>query len=174
MDRARIAIVPADEMNPSARNLKIMVFDRTIIKNRDGGLGIPWAKLDGLQLEFKNDNRPRLRYLYFTFLMSLFRRQRFECAGWKSDLARYVNGKMWASPGKWVRGLSIRVIARRIAYETDLKAFVGTHDLPLQPGTMDKRDDEVVADELMESYEAKVLGSLKEQEVDSGEDSEED
>jgi hypothetical protein len=77
---------------------------------------------------------------------------------------------MWASPGNWVRGSSIRVIARRIAYETHLKAFVGTHDLPLQPRTIDKRDDEVMADEVIESYEAKVLGSLKEQEVDDEED----
>jgi len=170
MDKARIAIVPADEMNPSARDLKVVVFDRTIIKSRDSGLGIPWAKLDGLRLEFKNDNRPRLRYLYFTFLMSLFRRRRFECTGWRSDLARYASGKMWASPGNWVRGSSIRVIARRVAYETHLEAFVGTHDLPLQPRTIDERDDEVMADEVMESYEAKVLGSLKEQEVNDEED----
>jgi len=47
---------------------------------------------------------------------------------------------------------------------------VGTHDLPLQPRTIDERDDEVMADEVMESYEAKVLGSLKEQEVDDEED----
>ncbi|OCK88888.1 uncharacterized protein K441DRAFT_668351 [Cenococcum geophilum 1.58] len=170
MDKARIAIVPADEMNPSARDLKVVVFDRTIIKSRDSGLGIPWAKLDGLRLEFKNDNRPRLRYLYLTFLMSLFRRRRFECTGWRSDLARYASGKMWASPGNWVRGSSIRVIARRVAYETHLEAFVGTHDLPLQPRTIDERDDEVMADEVMESYEAKVLGSLKEQEVNDEED----
>ena len=47
------------------------------------------------------------------------------------------------------RGSSIRVIARRIAYETHLEAFVGTHDLPLQPRTIDKRDDDVMADEVM-------------------------
>ena len=169
MDKARIAIVPADEMNPSARDLKVVVFDRTIIKSPEDGSGIPWAKLDGLRLEFKNDSRPRLRYLYFTFLMSMFRRRRFECTGWKSDLARYASGKMWASPGNWVRGSSIRAIARRIAHETNLEAFVGT-DLPLQPRTTDKRDDDVVADEVMESYEAKVLGGLKEQEVDVEED----
>jgi hypothetical protein len=44
-----------------------------------------------------------------------------------------------------------------ITYETNLEAFVGTHDLPLQPRTADKRDDHVMADEVMESYEAKVL-----------------
>jgi hypothetical protein len=41
IDKARIAIVPADETNPSARDLKVVVFDRTIIKFRDSGLGIP-------------------------------------------------------------------------------------------------------------------------------------
>jgi HNH endonuclease len=156
MDKARIAIVPADETNPSARDLKVVVFDRDIF-NIKSGLSFPWSELDGRRLEFKNDNRPRLRYLYFTFLMSMFRRRRFECTGWKSDLTRYLGGKMWASPGNWIRGSSIRAIARRIAHETNLEAFADTHDLPLQPKTTDKRDDDVVADEVMECYEAKVL-----------------
>ena len=164
MDKARIAIVPADETNPSARDLKVVVFDRAILKPTGHSTGIPWAKLDGLRLEFKNDNRPRLRYLYFTFLMSMFRRRRFECTGWKSDLTRFAGGNMWASPGNWLRGSSIRTIARRIAHETNLEAFTGTHDLPLHLRTIDKRDDDVVADEVIESYEAKVS------EVDDEED----
>ena len=35
MDKARTAIVPADENNPSARDLKVVVFDRTILKNHE-------------------------------------------------------------------------------------------------------------------------------------------
>ena len=137
---------------------------------------VPWAKLDGRRLEFKNDNRPRLRYLYFTFLMTMFRRRRFECTGWQGDLARYTCGKFWGSPGNWLRGSSIRTLARRISHEPDLEAFVGTHDLPLHPRTVDERDDDVVADEVMESYEAKVSGGLnrremlEEQDVDEEQD----
>ena len=169
MDKARIAIVPADETNPSARDLKVVIFDRTILKS-NGVSGLRWAELDGRQLKFKNDNRPKLRYLYFTFLMSMFRRRRFECTGWKSDLIRFAGGKVWASPGNWLRGSSIRTIARRIAYETDLEAFAGTHDLPLHSRTTDKRDEDVVADEVIESYEAKAL----KEEVDDEEETDDE
>ena len=55
MDKARIAIVPADETNLSARDLKVVFFDRTILKIKED-LVIQCAQLNGYQLKFKNDN----------------------------------------------------------------------------------------------------------------------
>ena len=57
---------------------------------------------------------------------------------------------MWASPGNWFRGSSIRVIAHWLAFEPNLEAFVGVSDLPLHPRTTDRWDDAVVADEVAE------------------------
>lgn len=82
---------------------------------------------------------PRLRYLYFTFLMSVFRRQRGECEGWKNDVLLYSHGKAWGSPKKWLRGSTIRMLGRRIGLEPDLEKLLGTNDLPLT--TEEDEDD---------------------------------
>src|SRR5215469_4736623 len=108
------------------------------------------------------NKRPRLRYLYFTFLMSMFRRRRFECTGWKSDLTRFADGKLWASQGNWIRGSSIR--------ETNLEAFMDTDNLPLDQRMTDKQDDDLVADEIMESYQERVLGPIHEEESEDEEE----
>ena len=80
MDKAQFAIVPADSEDPSSA-LKIIVLDRGLLKRKIAGFDFDWKTLDGLRLGFKNENRPGLRYLYFNFLLSLFRRRRFECDG---------------------------------------------------------------------------------------------
>jgi len=53
-----------------------------------------------------------------------------------------------------------------VTHEPNLETLAGTHDLPLHPRTEDKRDDDVVADEVMEFYETKVSARLDEQEID--------
>ena len=65
LDRAQIAIVPADN---GSKDLKVVVFDKTILSpyRRDPLL---WSELSDRPLIFRNDNRPRLRYLCFTFLI---------------------------------------------------------------------------------------------------------
>ena len=39
---------------------------------------------------------------------------------------------MWGSPGGWLRGSSIRAIARRIGHEVDFVNFFGTTELPFE------------------------------------------
>ncbi len=163
MDKAQLAIVPADEKDPSAERLKVIVFDRDIL-TRPATASIQWADLDGLELEFKTEHRPGLRYLYFTFLMTIFRCRRFECTGWKTDLMRYASGKAWASPGKWLRGTSLRAMAARIAHEPNLEKFLGTSDLPMFERTTDQEDDELFSDEALETYNAKAMGKPAEAE----------
>ena len=81
MDKAQIAIVPVEGEVPTS-DLKVVVFDRAVLKrNHTPVFNFNWKSLDGLQLEFRNENRPGLRYLYFNFLLSIFRRRRFECTG---------------------------------------------------------------------------------------------
>ncbi len=155
MDDARFVIVPADQEDPSAETLKVVILDKALLNYKDFS-GIDWKTLDGRLLEFKTDFRPRLRYLYFNFLTALFRRRRFECTGWKTDVARYSHSKMWGSPGRWLRGSTIRAMARRIGHEVDLESFLGTTDLPLDDNAPEQWDDDLVSDEVYRAFEGRV------------------
>ena len=148
IDKAQIAIVPV-EGDILTSNLKVVVLDQAILKrNLSPAFDFDWKSLHGLQLEFRNENRPGLRYLYFNFLVSTFRRRRLEYTGWRSDLSRYAEGKMWGSPGKWLRGSSVRAIARRVGHEPDLESFLDTTNLPLEDDDGDDNfDDELFAEE---------------------------
>ncbi len=178
LDKAQIAIVPADEENPSAEELKVVVFDESILKLTRVGLNFDWKSLNGLRLQFRNGNRPDLRYLYFSYLVTLCRRRRFEGSGWQSDLKKYAVRTMWGSSGKWVRESSLRAIARRVAYEPDLEDFLGTPDLPLvRAQTFQDFDDSLLAEEVITAYEKRKFEkgeqSLGEQ-VEQAEQAEED
>lgn len=151
LDKVQLAIVPMDEHHPDATNLKVVVFDKSILKKTTSE--IPWKDLDNRPLVFKNANRPRLRYLYFSFVMNLFRRRRYECAGWRNDYFQYVKGAMWGSPGGLVRGSTLRTLARRVGHEPDLEAFLETTDLPLISDEDSHVDDELVADEVADALE---------------------
>lgn len=98
LDNAQIAIVPKDTDNTSADEL-VVVLDPAILKRKGSYGSPPWGDLAGRPLLFRRSQRPRLRYLYFKFLMNLMRRRRYECQGWKNDLFKYATGAMWGSPG---------------------------------------------------------------------------
>ena len=182
MAKAQIAIVPADGAENSGKRLKVVVFDRSLLKK------IPidpddfdWSTMDGRELEFKNDNRPDLRYLYFQFLLTLFRRRRLECTGWRSDLARYAREDMWGSPGKWLRGSSLRAIARRLGHEESLEGVLETSELPIfDDDEVDSNEEELIAEEVVAAYQSvesqaeKRFGEDEDEDEDTDEDTDED
>ena len=116
MVRARIAIVPCDERKPSSRDLKVAVLDRSILARRHYSL-VPRTDLEHRPLVFKNANRPRERYLEFAFLVTLLRRRRYDCTGWRNDLSQHSGRKPWASLERLPRGATMGIVARRMRHQ---------------------------------------------------------
>lgn len=133
MVRARIAIVPCDEQKPSSCDLKVAVFDRSILVRRHHSL-VPWAELEHRPLVFKAANRPRKRYLYSAFLLTLLRRRRYECTDRNHDLARHGKGEPWGSPEKLPPGVTMGMVARRIRHVLNHETVLGRSDVPLTSG----------------------------------------
>ncbi len=53
-------------------------------------------------------------YLYFLGLIRLFRHRRFYVEGCERDQAMIEMGKIWGTPGRWVRNGIIRAIVLEI------------------------------------------------------------
>ncbi|KAI5857499.1 hypothetical protein GGS23DRAFT_587678 [Durotheca rogersii] len=118
LDEARIAIAPGNSRGGGyQRDWKIVILDPSLLNDsvvyQPGNL--PWGKrLDGLRLSFRNEFRPKARYLYFSFVANVLRRQRGNAPKWWEAIQSYMDTPAWVTPGEWIRTSTLRRLARRI------------------------------------------------------------
>lgn len=116
LDAAQLVIVPD---GGSIEGLRLVVLDESILNDivYSGAKTVSPKKfrdLNNSTLQFKTEARPLKRYLYFLCLMSLYRRHRFFVEGSERDREKIQMGKIWGTPGKWMRGSIIRALALEV------------------------------------------------------------
>lgn len=74
--REYLILVPVSDREPL--ELKLVLLDERLRNTKAGYSGKTWAGIDGTVLEFKGENRPGRRYLYYHFVVSICRASRFE------------------------------------------------------------------------------------------------
>ncbi|XDG09952.1 hypothetical protein ABKA04_009567 [Annulohypoxylon sp. FPYF3050] len=87
--------------------------------------------LDGKRLSFKNDMRPRLRYLYFLFVVAQLR------LAWRDELRKDLSqvlskqlGKgLWATKGRYLQRSFLLALADEIGHDTNF-----AENIPIEPG----------------------------------------
>ncbi|KAK3359512.1 hypothetical protein B0T25DRAFT_418189, partial [Lasiosphaeria hispida] len=72
-------------------------------------------QVHGKVLTFPNDFRPAKQYLYFAHVVTILRRQRFECTGWWRYVPPGIQD-VWATPGEYLRKSALVVLARRAGH----------------------------------------------------------
>ncbi|KAL5451890.1 hypothetical protein PMIN07_002292 [Paraphaeosphaeria minitans] len=98
---------------------KVQVLDaslKVIKADEERTGGIDGDKLDGRILFFKNENRPKKRYLWFVAVINIARRRRCRVQNWEKD-KDILGTEMWASPGEWVRRSTMHCIMCRIGFD---------------------------------------------------------
>jgi hypothetical protein len=151
-EMAQIAIVPTDANDRSCVDFKVVVLDPEVL-NRPDFIGFSWRDIDNRPLQFRSANRPARRYLYFTFLIALFRRRRHKCAGWERDEALIKCRKMWHTPGKWLHNSTMRALARRMGFVEDLEDFLDSPETGLAPPDENEQEDiELICASVEEGY----------------------
>lgn len=111
LDRGQIVIVPVED---TTDEFKLIVLDDSILCTAAYRDGPNFRELDQAHLQFKTEARPGKRYLYFHCLITLFRRHRFYVEGCERDQDKIRMGKVWGTPGKWLRGSIVRALALEI------------------------------------------------------------
>jgi hypothetical protein len=119
-DEARLVIVPNEK-----GELIVVVLDEEI-KNKPEPV-TPWPKLHGglhgRRLQFPNEFRPSMRYLYLSCCTNILRRQRHNIKGWTRDrLGPLMPRKNWASPGDYLRTSTLQKLARLVGHVTGNEA----------------------------------------------------
>lgn len=157
MDDGAIAIVPDISDDPSTEEIamweaaepknykwKIIDVDAEVL---DEPLEIATEKsqppmtirdLNGQQLSFKNDMRPRARYLYFLFVVAHLRlawRQDFR-HGPSKVLQKQLGKGFWATKGRYLKRSFLLALAEEIGHDTDF-----AENIPIEPGDDNEPDE---------------------------------
>ncbi|KAL8661886.1 MAG: hypothetical protein Q9202_005168 [Teloschistes flavicans] len=69
--------------------------------------------LDGKKLQFRNNNRPAKRFLYFRFIITYLESKNLGTASWVDRVEG--KGTMWATPGPYLRKSMLLALARKIS-----------------------------------------------------------
>ncbi|RYP74434.1 hypothetical protein DL769_004011 [Monosporascus sp. CRB-8-3] len=156
MDDGAIAVVPDLPDDPSTeevatwestepKNYKWRIID-TDAAILDEGLSATEGSLDdmtvrdldGRQLSFKNDMRPRARYLYFLFVVAQLK------LAWRHDyleepsnvIDKQLGKGFWATKGRYLRRSFLLALAEEIGHDTTF-----TENIPIEPGDDNDPDD---------------------------------
>ncbi|KAI9768930.1 MAG: hypothetical protein M1840_004526 [Geoglossum simile] len=124
-----------------------------------------YGDLDGTELEFKNDNRPAHRFLYYHFVSTLLRYARYEKPGWAEKRVNLPTGKIWATPGPYLRKSMLKALANAIGdYEPPAELFgSGVFD---GKGSKSPQEEKLIAREILVEREQCIGGEKFELPVD--------
>ncbi|OAA59864.1 hypothetical protein SPI_06062 [Niveomyces insectorum RCEF 264] len=140
LDEAKAVILPASDAEDET-DFIFFLLDQNIGRLHSR---VTAEDLHGRKLQFLTEFRPRKRYLYFKFVMSLLRRRRGEVPGFLDDLERLPSpGKaLWCSPGPYLKQSILYKFSRQLGClsEDEANKFWGVQDTISQAVSGDDED----------------------------------
>ncbi|KAL9107586.1 MAG: hypothetical protein Q9187_008407 [Circinaria calcarea] len=76
-----------------------------------------WADLDGEAVEFRNEYRPKTRYLYFHFVCSMLRRAWNYKEKKEKVLMDQLGKKFWGTPRPYMRWTMLQAFITEVGHE---------------------------------------------------------
>jgi hypothetical protein len=152
MDDGAIAIVPDLPDDPSTEEVaawestepkeyKWRVIDdaaEVLDEQFIDGVDMTIRDLGGKRLFFKNDMRPRARYLYFLFVVAQLKLAwRHEYRNDPANVLKKQLGKgFWATKGRYLKRAFLLAIAEEIGHDTEF-----SDNIPMEPGDDNEPDE---------------------------------
>lgn len=118
-DSHRIVIVPVNAKETPITRWRTELISPEIWDKKIWP-GIPGAHLHKKELEFRNENRPVPRFLYFRFVMALIRIKDLQRPGWEHVWAHYHERRPFPSLGNYMRNSMLRALATHFG-ATDMR-----------------------------------------------------
>ena len=155
-DNARIVIVPHGDCE---NELQLVVLDDSLLDAPSCSGGPLYRELNHEKLVFKTESRPKKRNLYFHCLITLFRRHRYMVSGCERDQEKIQMGRIWGTPGKWMRAGVIQALALEIGDVMQAEKIVnGSIDSDTFPEPRSPIEERKVAVQVHDVLERKKVG----------------
>ncbi|KAI2627631.1 hypothetical protein GGR54DRAFT_652465 [Hypoxylon sp. NC1633] len=157
MDDGVIAIVPDIADNPSTEEVAVwensglkdykwkiidpeaQILDEALEVNReDPANPMTIREIENRKLSFKNNMRPRTRYLYFLFALAQLKlawRQEYR-QNPKAVLEKQLGQWFWATKGRYLKRSFLLALANEIGHDTEF-----ADNVPIEPGDDTDPDD---------------------------------
>ena len=116
-DNGSFVLLPVDAAEKPIKRWKIQITNLAAINSDLGHETI--KSLNGKEIQFKNENRPAARFLYFHFVITLLRNKRDRSAGWDKYLSELPSGKPFATMGPYLRKSMLLVLAKTVGDLSD-------------------------------------------------------
>ena len=136
---------------------------------------LTWRKLDGANVEFRNDFRPRARYLYFHFCLQVLRlswsHQQKNATTLKKELGRVY----WGTRGRYLPRNMLKAFVEELGHEYDALlegAVEDEEDADVNVGEDDS--DETLLSVAVDQVKASNIGEDDSEDEDEDEDDEEE
>lgn len=145
-DLGHFVLLPCDASEFPIRRWRVQVTNTSAINKDFGRQSL--KDYDGKEIEFKNNNRPASRFLYYHFVVTLLRNKKFRTPGWEACLTELPKKKPFATPGKYLRSSMLLQLAR----------MAGDWDLDAETNELGKDGQELFTEQekLGETAEAEV------------------
>jgi HNH endonuclease len=148
-DKGDFVLVPIPTERGEPSRWRFILMNEKLRKYKKVG------DLDGIELEFKNNNCPAHRFLYYHFVSTLLRYVRYEKPGWAEKRVNLPTGKIWATPGPYLRRSMLKVLANVIGdCEPSEEVFGdGVFD---GAGSKPPQEEKLIAQEILVDREQRV------------------
>ncbi|KAL1968104.1 hypothetical protein VTN77DRAFT_2234 [Rasamsonia byssochlamydoides] len=173
LDQGIIVIVPLPPSGTTTvTRWKCVLADRSL-KKLTLAPNVKYGNLDGKEMSFCDDNRPARRYFYFRYVMTYLYRKQFENLKWTETIE--AQGKMWATPGPYLRKSMLTMLARKISdrYSPEVfweKTFTEADGCPTRSSEEEETLALSLAVRMKEEMQGKTEGEDKGEDDDDGND----
>ncbi|OJD30001.1 uncharacterized protein BKCO1_6800028 [Diplodia corticola] len=139
------------------------------------GVSTTWSKLDGIVLEFRNECRPRQRYMYLNFASRIIAARKLQFDTYSRSRLEST-GSAWVSPGKWIRKSMIREVARIVGDHQVADTFeeASFEDQTGPDGPTKSRVTKAAEEWITGTFERRLFERPLEKGEDGGSDEDED
>ena len=132
---------------------------------------LTWRSLDGANVEFRNDFRPRARYLYFHFCLQILRlswgHQHKDAGALKKELGR----AFWGMPGRYLPRNMLRAFVDELGHEYEALLEGAMEDeIDVDVAGVDNEDSEILLATAVDQVKASARGDTDTEDEDEDED----
>ncbi|MCJ1336131.1 hypothetical protein MMC09_001407 [Bachmanniomyces sp. S44760] len=146
-EKGCFVIVPIQTKADKPQRLRFIVLKKDLLEHPIDEGNSTFAQLHGTELEFKNDNRPALHYLYIHYVISILRARKWTSLE-EIKQRLQTDGAIWATSGPYFRRSMLRKLGRAIGdceVEEGMVQGIG--------GSVSEAREEVIAADLAERFE---------------------
>ena len=121
-DRGDFVLVPVPSDPGSPTEWKLVLINE---KKKKYPVGDSELKYEDLErpLVWKNDERPGARYLYYHFVATILRYQKYEKPGWAETRLQLPTGRIWATPGPYLKRSTLKKLGEYLGDREADKTF---------------------------------------------------